>query len=48
MGGKLQPCGATKPLHGFRWNLEYINTSWVWPQCWSHNTVDDYRSVVNT
>ena len=34
--GKFRPPGAPKPLHGFRWNLEYITMSWAWPHTQIH------------
>ena len=33
---KFRPPGAPKPLNGFRWNLEYITKSGVWPHMQIH------------
>ena len=34
--GEFWPPGPPKPLNGFRWNFDYITTSWVWPDTQTH------------
>jgi len=34
--GQIRPPGSPKPLNGFRWNLEYVTMSGVWPHMQIH------------
>ena len=33
---KFRPSGAPKPLNGFRWSLEFITMSWIFPHMQIH------------